>query len=107
MNDYRAATWAAAALTILVLAAASVLPASTAMLAVAAGFTCLSFLHACLRPRTETLEIVVVNNQQTMPVASPFGALFAQLFGGADEDARSGAADGGCPDCHPACPCRS
>jgi len=105
MNDYRAATWAAAALTILVLAAASVIPASAAVLAVAAGFTGLSFLHACLHPRTETLEIVVVNNQQT-PVASPFGVLFAQLFGGADADVRSGAGDG-CPDCHPACPCRS
>lgn len=105
-NDYRAATWAAASLTILVLAAVSVLPASAAVLAVAASFTGLSFLHACMNPRTETLEIVIA---QPTPVATnPLGALFAQVFGDADvSNRRTGNSDDGCPDCHPDCPCRS
>ncbi len=57
MKDYRAATWALVATAIMVLTAASVFPATAAILSFAAGCSGLAFLHALLNPRTETIEI--------------------------------------------------
>ncbi len=107
MNDYRAATWAAAATAILVLAATTVIPATVPILALAAGFTGLAFLHAVQRPRTEQIELVVSTgglfSGGVPDVLRQALQRYPEMFGGGHDDS---AAHDGCPDCHSACPCR-
>jgi len=53
------------------------------------------------RGRAETAEAAVATSR----LFDGLQSAFAQLFGGADDDAGSGT-DDGCPNCHSACPCR-
>ncbi|KKK91330.1 hypothetical protein LCGC14_2714060 [marine sediment metagenome] len=106
MKDYRAATWAVVATTIMVLAAASVIPATAAILGLAAGCSGIAFLHALMSPRTETIEIQLgaVSIAQMGP-PSVKEQLFKAAFGGVYGDRSPGnaSAGGGCPVHGPAC----
>ena len=104
MKDYRAATWAVVATTITVLAAASVIPATAAILGLAAGCSGIAFLHALLSPRTETIEIQLgaVNIAQVGPPSVL--EQFVQAYGGDDASRNPGDAGGGCPVHGHACP---
>lgn len=111
MKDYRAATWAIVATTLMVLTAAGAIPATAAILGLAAGCSGLAFLHALLHPRTETIgiQVGVVNvPQPRVASASPVDmAEFMRIYRGVDDgDPSPGDAGGGawCPVHGPSCP---
>ncbi len=106
MKDYRAATWAVMATVITVLAAVSVIPATAAILGLAAGCSGMAFLHALMSPRTETFEIQV-GAVNIVPASSPNPLeQFLQTYGGAHGDRSPDEVGGGCPVHGPSCPNR-
>lgn len=109
MKDYRAATWAVMATVITVLTAIGVIPATAAILGLAAGCSGLAFLHALLNPRMETIEIqvgavnIVPDDSQ---LKSYKEQLFRAVYGGGDGDRSPDDAGGDCPVHGSACPNR-
>ena len=98
MKDYRAATWAVMATVITVLTAIGVIPATAAILGLAAGCSGLAFLHALLNPRTETIEIQV-GAVNIVPDGPPnvMEQFFRTVYGGAAGDRSPDERVGGCP----------